>query len=210
MRRTAQRSSRTSTPLRRRLRSSFRRKQSGSTPALNTKYAYDPAKAKQLLAGAGYPNGITINIVVGGQPTDDQIAVQKQWQKVGITLKFTIVTSTDAVFAAVSTTPLLFGAFSVGGQPAGFVAGVLYGGFMNLQQAKDPAIAGPLGAALGTTGAAQTSALKQLNAAITNDGWYVPLYESYISYGYNAKKVQEPVYSGTNGYLLLSQIKPVK
>ncbi len=182
----------------------------GFDPALNTKYAYNPTKAKQLLADAGYPNGITINIVVGGQPTDDQIAVQKQWQKVGINLKFTIVTSTDAVFAAVSTTPLLFGPFSVGSQPAGFVAGVLYGGFMNLQQAKDPAIAGALGGALGATGDAQTAALKQLNAAITDDGWYVPLYESYISYGFSAKKVQEPVYSGTNGYLLLSQIKPAK
>ncbi|WP_375387034.1 ABC transporter substrate-binding protein [uncultured Amnibacterium sp.] len=182
----------------------------GFDAALNTKYAYDPAKAKQLLASAGYPDGFSIDLVVLGQPTDDEIAVQKQWQKIGVKLNFKIVTSTDAAFAAVSTTPLLFGPFGVGGQPAGFVAGVVYGGFMNLQQAKDPNIEKPLGAALGATGDAQAAALTQLNAAITDDGWYIPLYESYITYGYNAEKVNEPVYSGTNGYLLLSQITPAK
>ena len=182
----------------------------GFDPALNTKYAYDPAKAKALLAAAGYPNGITISLLIGGQPSDDELAVQKQWQKVGIDLKLTTVTSTDALFAAASTTPLLFGGFAVGSNPAGFVAGVVYGGFMNLQGASDPAIAGPLGASLGTTGATKDAALKQLNAAITDEGWYIPLYESYVSYGYNPKKIADPVYSGTNGYLILSAIKPVK
>ncbi len=183
---------------------------SGFDAAINTKYAYDPAKAKSLLASAGYPKGISVTLIVLGQPTDDEIAVQKQWAKSGITLNLKTVTSTDAAFAAVSTTPILFGPFSVGSQPAGFVAGVVYGGFMNLQKAQDPAIGKALGGALGATGAAQTASLKALNAAITDEGWYVPLYESYISYGYNAKKVQTPVYSGTNGYLLLSQLKPVK
>jgi peptide/nickel transport system substrate-binding protein len=182
----------------------------GFDPAINTKYAYDPTKAKQLLASAGYPNGFSIDLVVLGQPTDDEIAVQQQWQKIGVKLNFKIVTSTDAAFAAVSTTPLLFGPFSVGSQPAGFVAGVLYGGFMNTQGAKDPAIAASLGGALGATGDAQAAALKQLNTAITDDGWYIPVYESYITYGYNAKKIAPPVFSGTNGYLLLSQLKPAK
>ncbi|MEN2739977.1 ABC transporter substrate-binding protein [Microbacterium sp. X-17] len=182
----------------------------GYDAAINTKYAYDPAKAKALLAQAGYPNGFSIDLAVLGQPSDDEIAVQKQWQKIGVTMNFKSVTSTDAAFAAVRTQPLLFGPFGVGANPAGFIAGVVYGGFMNLQKATDPAIEQPLGAALGTTGAAQDVALKALNAAITDQGWYIPLYESYISYGYNPSKVAAPVYSGTNGYLLLSSLKPAK
>ena len=40
---------------------------------------------------------------------------------------------------------------------------------MNLQKAKDPAIEAALGKALGATGADQEAALKDLNAAITNE-----------------------------------------
>jgi peptide/nickel transport system substrate-binding protein len=180
----------------------------GYDAALNSKYAYDPAKAKALLAQAGYPDGFSIDLVVLGQPTDDEVAVQKQWQKIGVKLNFKTASSTDAVFASVSTTPLLFGPFAVGNQPAGFVAGVLYGGFMNLQKAADPAIASALGSALGGTGSERDAALTKLNTAITDSGWYVPLYEDYIYYGYDSSKVAAPTYSGTNGYLLLSQITP--
>ena len=182
----------------------------GFDATLNTKYAYDPAKAKQLLASAGYPNGFSIDLTVLGQPTDDEIAVQKQWSQVGVKLNFVTATSTDAVFAAAQTQPLLYGAsgFTVGTNPAGFVAGVLYGGFMNLQHASDPNIESSLGAALGGSGSAKDEALKKLNAAITDDGWFIPFYETYIYDGYDSSKVAKPAVSPTYGYVLLSSVKP--
>ena len=140
----------------------------GFDPALDTEYAYDPDKAKQLLAEAGFPDGFEFNITVLGQPTEDQVAIQSQWAQVGVTLNFVIATSTDQVFAAVQTDPLLFGPFAVGANPAGFVAGVVYGGFMNTQGAKEPEIEAALGAALGATGDAQEQALTDLNRAITS------------------------------------------
>src|SRR6478752_2144895 len=136
----------------------------GFDEALNTTYAYLPEKAKQLLATAGYPN-LAIDLTIGGQPTADELAIQNQWKKIGVTLKFVSATSTDQIFAAAVTQPLGFGPFSVGSNPAGFVAGVVVGGFANLQKASDPAIEGALGKALGSTGAEQEAALKDLNAA---------------------------------------------
>ena len=180
----------------------------GFDPALNTAYAYDPAKAKQLLASAGYPNGFTIKLTVLGAPSNDEIAVQQQWAKVGVKLQFVTATSTDAVFAAAQTQPLLFGPFSIGTNPAGFVAGVVYGGFMNLQHATDPKIQAALGGALGATGDAQKGALTQLNAAITNDGWYLPIYESFNYFGYDAKKVAKPALYANYGQIVLSSVKP--
>jgi peptide/nickel transport system substrate-binding protein len=182
----------------------------GYDKALNEQYAYDPAKAKQLLAAAGYANGFTIDQTVMGQPSDDQVAVQKQWSEVGVKLNFITATSTDAVFAAAQTQPLLYGnsGFTVGTNPAGFVAGVLYGGFMNLQKATDPKIESALGAALGGTGSAKDDALKQLNAAITNDGWYIPFYETFINYGYDSSKVAQPAVSPTYGYVVLTSVEP--
>jgi peptide/nickel transport system substrate-binding protein len=50
-------------------------------PQLN----YDPAKAKQLLADAGYPNGFTITLISDVRARKDQVtAVQSYWQDVGV------------------------------------------------------------------------------------------------------------------------------
>ncbi|MGY1625166.1 ABC transporter substrate-binding protein [Geodermatophilus sp. SYSU D00965] len=178
----------------------------GFDPAIDEEFAYDPAKAKQLLADAGYPDGFSMDLTVLGQPTEDQIAIQQQWQEIGVTVNWVTATSTDAVFAAATTQPLLFGPFAIGSNPAGFAAGVLVGGFMNLQKASEPAIESNLGAALGSTGAEQETALTQLNHAISEQGWYIPVYEDFLYLGYNADKIAEPSFAGTSGRLDLTSI----
>ncbi len=95
----------------------------GYDEALNTEYGYDPDKARQLLADAGYADGLEVDLTVLGQPDEDAVAIQAQWAQVGITLNFITATSTDQAFAAVSTDPILFGPFAVGANPAGFIAG---------------------------------------------------------------------------------------
>jgi peptide/nickel transport system substrate-binding protein len=176
----------------------------GFDEALDEEFGYDPERARELLAEAGFEDGFEVNVTVQGQPTEDQVAVQSQWAEVGITLNFVTATSTDQVFAAVNTDPVIFGPFAVGAQPQGFVAGALYGGFMNTQGAKEPEIEQALGAALG----GDEQGLTDLNRAITANGWYVPIYEDFTYFGYNADKVAEPEFAGTNNYLVLSAIQP--
>jgi peptide/nickel transport system substrate-binding protein len=54
-------------------------------------YKYDPAKAKQLLAQAGYPNGFTFTMVIPGggiaNMEHQAVEVQQQLKAVGITAK---------------------------------------------------------------------------------------------------------------------------
>lgn len=180
----------------------------GFDPAIDEEFAYDPDKARELLAEAGVPDGFDFNVTVLGQPTEDQVAIQGQLAEVGITMNFVTATSTDQLFAAVQTDPVLWGPFAVGANPAGFIAGVVYGGFMNTQGAKEPEIEGALGGALGATGDAQEQALTDLNQALTANGWYIPVYEDFTYAGYNADKVAEPSFAGTNNYLVLSAIQP--
>ena len=176
----------------------------GFDPAIDEEYSYDPERARELLAEAGFPDGFEMNYTVLGQPSEDAVVIQGQLAEVGITLNFVTATSTDQVFAAVRTDPVIFGPFAVGAQPQGFVAGVVYGGFMNMQGAEEPEIESALGAALGGS----EEALTDLNRALTANGWYIPVYEDFTYFGYNADTVAPPEFAGANNYLVLQAVQP--
>ncbi|MEE8418966.1 MAG: ABC transporter substrate-binding protein [Dehalococcoidales bacterium] len=56
-------------------------------------FSYNPDKAKQLLADAGYPDGFSTSIVVSSDPARvDELAIYKEmWSKVGIDLKIEVL-----------------------------------------------------------------------------------------------------------------------
>jgi ABC-type transport system substrate-binding protein len=68
-------------------------------PSLANVYTYDPAKAKQLLAEAGYANGLTIEMVIpGGNIANMErqgALLQQQLQAVGVTAKITRINGSD-------------------------------------------------------------------------------------------------------------------
>ena len=67
-------------------------------PSVAQEYTYDPAKARQLLTQAGYPNGVTFSLVIPSGVTlfeREAPLLQNEMAKAGITMKIVAVNPGD-------------------------------------------------------------------------------------------------------------------
>ena len=187
--------------------SAFPHASPGYDPTLNSTYAFSDAKAKQLLAQAGYPNGFSFTTLADPTIEAPLELLQKQFAAIGVTMNITVTTSTAQLFGAINTEPMGYLALAWANE-IGITAGVLVGGFANPHKAQDPVIGAALGAASNATGDAYPAALRKLNDALVDEAWIIPLAEQYAYVGYNAKKVAKPAFPGLDGYPLLTSLRP--
>lgn len=181
----------------------------GYVPDLEEEYAYDPDAAKQLLADAGYPDGFSFDFIITDGSQRDLEALQPYWEAIGVTVNLKKAATTEEAFAAVQTTAMGGPLPLTWSNPAGNVFGVLFG-FANFHGAENPEIqaaAGAYGAAAGDADA-QAAALTDLNLAIVQSGWLIPLFEQLSPWGYNENKLAEPTFPGADSFPLLATLQP--
>jgi peptide/nickel transport system substrate-binding protein len=147
--------------------------QPGYTASAANLYSYDPAKAKRLLAAAGYPHGFTLQIL--NTPIGDTLvqATAGYLRAVGIDVQISDH-STDFVTQALSGkwASMVF-EWSTVPQITSLVGLLSPTGIGNPNHSTDSTIDSLLTQAQTTTGATQSSALKQLVTTVNQQGWFL-------------------------------------
>lgn len=181
----------------------------GFLPELDEEYAYDPDAAKDLLAEAGYPDGFTFDFTINQGSQRDLEAIQPYWAEIGVDVNLKNAASTEELFAVVQTEPMGGPIPLTWTNPAGNVFGVLFG-FANFHGAENGEIQAAAGAyaAAGDDEEAQKTALADLNRAIVDNGWLMPLYNQLSPWAYNTAKVTEPTFPGAEPFPILSTLQP--
>jgi peptide/nickel transport system substrate-binding protein len=152
-------------------------------PTMANAWPYDPAKAKKLLAAAGYPNGITINgaISIAAPPFEnDAIVAAAQLKKVGITINWIQEQGPQALsqFNQPHGAPMLSVGWDGTVTPLATYTGLFSkDGLGNPAHHVTPAIENGLAKLNSTyTNSAVMNVVKQMDAAIRSQALIIPLF----------------------------------
>jgi len=153
----------------------------------------DVGRAKKLLAEAGYPNGIDVEIICRPQPAWELVAVQtmvEQWKEAGIRVKINVMPSTQYWEV---WTKVPFGFTTWAHRPLGIMSLALAyrsGGPWNESKYSNPEFDRLLSQAEGTLDvASRREIMSRLEAILQDDGPIVqPVWRSIFTF--NDKRVQ--------------------
>ena len=149
-------------------------------PKLDNAYPYDPAKAKQLLAAAGYGKGLTLSALVWqgvGQDTMAQ-AIAGELAKVGVTLNLDIRSDVGDYFQRLSGATYPTAAISFGRIPAATNYQVLYGpnaALFNPFRSANTQLSRLYYKLIATPTAKMPAVARQMQEVLVQQAWFLPV-----------------------------------
>jgi peptide/nickel transport system substrate-binding protein len=177
--------------------------------SLDSYYSYDPAKAKQLLAEAGYTSGVTVTLpqIAGFTDTANQL-IQKYLKDVGISVTFkTLPISnviSDILAPKYGITFFSLQEDPVASQEVNFL--FTNDAIWNPYKYNDPKITAWAKTIQTGTEAEAGAAAKALNQYVVEQAWNAPFYRVKNTFATNSKITAEP--QAGNNYPYLYNIKP--
>ncbi len=145
-------------------------------PAVNSYYPYDPAKARQLLAQAGYPHGFTIKMEDQGDDALLTQAVIGYWNSIGVRATVTADTTDPGWISNVLSKNFPAMGFAYGGLPMYLQAINFFEPSANIYNpfaTNDPAVNALISTAITAPAAQQDAAWQQVQAYGVQHAWYV-------------------------------------
>jgi len=190
----------------------FSPKSAGYVPSLNSTYSYDPAKAKALMAEAGYANGFTMEMpsIVAFLGEAPFTLISDELKAIGITVKYTeepFSTFFPHILTPVYPGYLMFLEQSPNAwQFLNFL--IARTAVWNPDHYGDATSDDLLNKIQHSTGATQAKYLKQLNTYMVQQAWFAPFYVKQTTFAHNSS-VKMTVQAG-NAVPYLSSFKPAK
>jgi peptide/nickel transport system substrate-binding protein len=151
----------------------------GYDPSMVNAYPYDVAKAKQLLARAGYPHGFTLDLITTDTNSQSLLAqaVAQQWRQVGVTVKVDDVANGNAYVAQA-----LSGKFPAFTNNTTIIPLATLGTSLFLPNAaynpyhySDATLQGLYAKDVVSSGAAKAATDKKIVDYLTQQAWFVPI-----------------------------------
>jgi peptide/nickel transport system substrate-binding protein len=168
----------------------------GYDPSYTAHYTYDPAKAKQLLAQAGYPNGFTLTIDAAatfGDGVEVSQAIASYWAAIGVKAQIDDTPDSSVYVGLLVAKKVPALAFDYGVQPMFLESTDLLnqgGGLFNAFGSTDPELSRLLATArAATTPAAESADWAAVEQRVVDLGWFVPVAIGAEQF-YGAKSLQ--------------------
>lgn len=170
----------------------------GYLPELNDRFAYDPKKAKELLAEAGYPDGFEVTMPMAPPFQPWQAVVEQSLGEIGITVTWDDMQMADYMTNA-SNYPFSIALTALDSNPIATVERqIAEPQWYNPDPQVDrvPELQELVDAVYEETGDAQIANVEKLNEKITDLAWTSVWYQSYNTF-FSAEDIQVDPLIGT-------------
>jgi peptide/nickel transport system substrate-binding protein len=167
--------------------------QLGHDDSLDNAYSYDIAKAKSLLASAGYPNGITLDVLSLSLQDTYMQALQQQMAPAGITINIKDVPPPQYIADRNTTkTPVYFWFNSLSNSIADAKQNLLPTGAYNAFKVEDPQITQLVNQASSATSRdEQDRLMKQVSQIVVSKAYFLVTNFGTTNYFVNPKKIAD-------------------
>jgi peptide/nickel transport system substrate-binding protein len=154
----------------------------GYLASLNSVYPYDPAKAKQLLAAAGYPHGFTMSMVTADYDEENLLAqaLAQEWAQVGVTVHIIDDANPSAYEQAFASGTVPSFIATYGQQPIPVEGPGLFlpSAIFNPYHTASAALQSLYDQDITATGAAATALDQKVESYLVDNAWFVPVVAS--------------------------------